>query len=156
MESQDLAANHHRHAQNNGHAEIIEILHSKAILENFSDSDFPERSTKEAQDNLILIDVKRERKHYCGIRSSLLKPGCFMAAWFFCSFMTIVLNKYILTTLDADPGVLGEFQIIMTTIFGFIAMNLPCNILTQNKQKAAGEYDKMRFLRSMLVLGCLR
>ena len=92
----------------------------------------------------------------CGLRQEVLKPTLVMCAWFFCSFMTIMSNKYILSSLDADPGILGEFQIVITTILGFIAMYLPCQILKKTKEKHAENYNRVVFFRSMIILGFLR
>eukprot|EP00794_Sanderia_malayensis_P014903 gene14903-16447_t len=139
-------------ASSSSHSEIIEALHSKAILQDYTEFDFPELSAKDGQ----TFTVERKMDKLCGIRARFIKPAFFMGAWFFCSFVTIVLNKYILTTLDADPGILGEFQILMTTLFGFIAMNLPCNFLAKTKVKSHEPYDRIKFFKSMLILGCLR
>lgn len=38
----------------------------------------------------------------------IFKSSVVLGIWFFCSFMTIFMNKYILSTLDGDPGILGE------------------------------------------------
>ena len=35
----------------------------------------------------------------------------FLILWYFFSFCTLFLNKYILTTLKGDPTLLGEYKI---------------------------------------------
>ena len=40
------------------------------------------------------------------------KTALVMALWFFTSFTAIVMNKYILSGLDVDPGVLGRHLIL--------------------------------------------
>jgi len=91
-----------------------------------------------------------------GLRHERLKPTLVMCSWFVCSFMTIMLNKYILSSLDADPGILGEFQIVITTILGFIAMHLPCKALRKAKEMHSENYSRAAFFKSMIILGFLR
>ena len=103
------------------------------------------------------LQKRAEQNFVCGLRREVLKPTLVMCAWFFCSFMTIMLNKYILSSLDTDPGILGEFQIVITTILGFIAMYMPCHILKKTNEKHSTEsYNKVAFFRSMAILGFLR
>ena len=92
----------------------------------------------------------------CGMRPLFLKQFILLECWFICSFITIVLNKYILTSLDGDPGVLGEFQLIMTTIFGAITMYMPCGLLKPKKGGCTEAHDKMTFLKAVFILGILR
>ena len=136
------------------HEDLIEILHSKAILENFDKSDF---SNGPMQMNNAKLHVKKDKSLYFGVKNEFWKPAFFMAAWFLCSFMTIMLNKYILTSLDTDPGILGEFQIVMTTVFGLIVMYLPFDILKFHRVPPSGyDYNRAAFFKSMLILGFLR
>ena len=97
-----------------------------------------------------------ENRFLCGLRQEAVRPALVMFSWFVCSFMTIMLNKYILSSLDADPGILGEFQIVITTILGFIAMYLPCKVFKKTKDKHPETYSKAVFFRSMVILGFLR
>lgn len=103
-----------------------------------------------------VLQKNGEKNLICGMRWEVLKPTLVMCAWFFCSFMTIMLNKYILSSLDTDPGVLGEFQIVVTTILGFVAMYLPCHILKKPIEKNPENFSKVAFLRAMTILGFLR
>lgn len=51
-------------------------------------------------------DVHREG----GIYSSLfVRRATIMSLWFLCSFTSIVLNKYILSYLNVDAGILGRW-----------------------------------------------
>ena len=102
------------------------------------------------------LQKQPEHKLVCGLRPEAVKPMLVMCSWFVCSFVTIMLNKYILSSLDADPGILGEFQIVITTILGFIAMHLPCRIFSKTKEKHSENYNKAVFFRSMIILGFLR
>lgn len=127
------------------HPELAEVIH------NFKDHETSKLKRQRT------ISESAESHLYCGLRYEFVKPALVMSAWFFCSFVTIMLNKYILTSLDADPGVLGEFQIVMTTVFGFIAMYMPCDILKKkNKTKPNENFSRIYFFRSMLILGILR
>ena len=86
-----------------------------------------------------------------------MKQFLMMSLWFFCSFVTIFLNKYILSTLDGDPGVLGECQILMTTVFGAIMMYLPCwKFLRHTERTANPEFSRFQFLKTLTILGWMR
>ena len=56
---------------------------------------------------------------------SFLKQCIVMALWFFSSFASIVLNKYILTTLDVDASLLGK----MTNLLFYIFTKIYCSLL---------------------------
>ncbi|RZF32103.1 hypothetical protein LSTR_LSTR003966 [Laodelphax striatellus] len=76
----------------------------------------------------------------------------FLILWYFFSGCTLFLNKYILSYLEADPTVLGTFQMLMTTICGFIQMYFPCGMYkpTQRHSRPSG------FYKHMLFVGCTR
>lgn len=75
---------------------------------------------------LALFFTGNTRRHVRSVHSSdenqkalftpnFLKQAVVMSLWFFTSFASIVLNKYILSTLDVDASLLG--MIIIKTVF---------------------------------------
>lgn len=89
---------------------------------------------------------------------SFLKQCIVMALWFFSSFASIVLNKYILTTLDVDASLLGACQIVLTTFFGSLVMYVPyiCNFNSRKHQKKLENFNRYKFYKTMSILGWLR
>ncbi|XP_041377214.1 solute carrier family 35 member E2A-like [Gigantopelta aegis] len=76
----------------------------------------------------------------------------FLLLWYFFSFCTLFLNKYILSTLKGDPTLLGAMQMVMTTIFGFIQMYLPLGMYTPIDR----EGKPPNFWRNMILVGTMR
>ncbi|XP_072888536.1 solute carrier family 35 member E2A isoform X2 [Hemitrygon akajei] len=76
----------------------------------------------------------------------------YLSLWFFFSFCTLFLNKYILTLLEREPGMLGAVQILTTTIIGCFKMYVPC-CLYQHKPR--NEYPP-NFIMIMLFVGLMR
>ncbi|XP_060587514.1 solute carrier family 35 member E2A-like [Ruditapes philippinarum] len=75
----------------------------------------------------------------------------FLVLWYFFSFCTLFLNKYILTTLRGDPTMLGAMQMVMTTTLGFLQMYLPLGFY-----KAVNREGKPpNFWRNMIVVGSM-
>eukprot|EP00795_Rhopilema_esculentum_P006854 gene6854-12452_t len=140
----------------------LHLVNHKESQDSSVKNNDPPEVTHNYKDQVFLnlgIEIKlyeKDRTHNHGTGKDIFRPAVVLSAWFFCSFVTIMLNKYILSTLDADPGLLGEFQIVMTTVFGFIAMHLPCNFLKPKKEKHPENYSRIIFIRSMVILGLLR
>ncbi|XP_078281262.1 solute carrier family 35 member E2A [Rhinoraja longicauda] len=76
----------------------------------------------------------------------------YLGLWFFFSFCTLFLNKYILTLLEREPGMLGAVQILTTTIIGCFKMYVPC-CLYQHKTRV--EYPP-NFFMIMFFMGLMR
>lgn len=76
----------------------------------------------------------------------------FLGLWYFFSFCTLFLNKYILSTLKGDPTLLGGTQMMMTLICGYIQLYLPCGMFKPIDRQGRPPH----FIRNMLVLGCMR
>ncbi|XP_041063304.1 solute carrier family 35 member E2A [Carcharodon carcharias] len=81
-----------------------------------------------------------------------VKAMMYLSLWYFFSFCTLFLNKYILTLLEGEPGVLGAVQILTTTVIGCFKMYVPC-CLYQHKTRA--EYPS-NFLMIMFFVGLMR
>ncbi|NP_001133715.1 solute carrier family 35 member E2 isoform X1 [Salmo salar] len=80
------------------------------------------------------------------------KSLVYLGLWYFFSFCTLFLNKYILSLLEGEPSMLGAVQMISTTIIGFVKMYVPC-CLYQHKSRT--EYPS-NFLMIMLFVGLMR
>eukprot|EP00111_Clytia_hemisphaerica_P000178 TCONS_00000443-protein len=87
-----------------------------------------------------------------------MKQCIVMSLWFFTSFASIVLNKYLLSTLDVDASLLGACQIVMTTFFGSIVMYVPyiCNLTSRKRHKKMENFNRFQFYKTMSILGWLR
>uniref|UniRef100_A0A8C9X449 Solute carrier family 35 member E2B n=1 Tax=Sander lucioperca TaxID=283035 RepID=A0A8C9X449_SANLU len=46
----------------------------------------------------------------------------YLGLWYFFSFCTLFLNKYILSLLEGEPSMLGAVQMLSTTVIGFLKM----------------------------------
>ncbi|XP_050535909.1 solute carrier family 35 member E2A-like [Daktulosphaira vitifoliae] len=77
----------------------------------------------------------------------------FLVLWYFFSGCTLFLNKYILSYLNGDPTVLGAFQMIMTTVCGFIQLYVPCGMYKQPIQRSKRPPN---FYIHMCLVGCTR
>lgn len=80
------------------------------------------------------------------------KSLAYLGLWYFFSFCTLFLNKYILTLLEGEPSMLGAIQMLSTTIIGCMKMYVPC-CLYQHKSRT--EYPP-NFLMIMLFVGLMR
>ncbi|XP_010873686.2 solute carrier family 35 member E2A isoform X1 [Esox lucius] len=80
------------------------------------------------------------------------KSLVYLVLWYFFSFCTLFLNKYILSLLEGEPSMLGAVQIVSTTIIGFLKMYVPC-YLYQHKSRT--EYPP-NFFMIMLFVGLMR
>ncbi|XP_075045954.1 solute carrier family 35 member E2B [Mixophyes fleayi] len=76
----------------------------------------------------------------------------YLSLWFFFSFCTLFLNKYILTLLEGEPSMLGAVQMLTTTFIGCIKMFIPC-CLYQHKKRISYPPN---FIMIMLFVGIMR
>nr|XP_046252840.1 solute carrier family 35 member E2A-like [Scatophagus argus] len=76
----------------------------------------------------------------------------YLALWYFFSFCTLFLNKYILSLLEGEPSMLGAVQMLSTTVIGCLKMFVPC-CLYQHKSRT--EYPP-NFIMIMLFVGLMR
>lgn len=76
----------------------------------------------------------------------------YLGLWYFFSFCTLFLNKYILSLLEGEPSMLGAVQMLSTTIIGCVKMFIPC-CLYQHKSRS--EYPP-NFIMIMLFVGLMR
>ncbi|XP_055023485.1 solute carrier family 35 member E2A [Misgurnus anguillicaudatus] len=85
-----------------------------------------------------------------GVWSS--KALVYLALWYFFSFCTLFLNKYILSLLEGEPSMLGAVQMLSTTVIGCGKMFVPCPLY---HHKSRSEYPS-NFLMTMLFVGLMR
>ncbi|XP_006642142.2 solute carrier family 35 member E2B [Lepisosteus oculatus] len=76
----------------------------------------------------------------------------FLALWYFFSFCTLFLNKYILSLLEGEPGMLGAVQMLSTTVIGCVKTYVPCCLY---HHKTRTEYPP-NFIMIMLFVGLMR
>ncbi|XP_077998751.1 solute carrier family 35 member E2A-like [Glandiceps talaboti] len=76
----------------------------------------------------------------------------YLLLWYFFSFCTLFLNKYILSVLGGDPATLGVVQMLVTTCCGFCKMYIPCCLYQHSRR----EEKPPRFLVTMAFLGSMR
>ncbi|KAH3826931.1 solute carrier family 35 member E2A-like [Dreissena polymorpha] len=103
-----------------------------------------------ATDSIIIKDsslTDEEKKGLMNPRALL-----FLAIWYFFSFCTLFLNKYVLTTLKGDPTLLGAMQMVMTTCLGFLQMYMPLGFYSNIKRNG----KPPNFWRNMIIVGTMR
>ncbi|XP_059547562.1 solute carrier family 35 member E2B [Myotis daubentonii] len=76
----------------------------------------------------------------------------YLTLWFFLSFCTLFLNKYILSLLEGEPSMLGAVQMLSTTCIGCLKLFVPC-CLYQHKVRLAFPPN---FVMTMLFVGLMR
>ncbi|XP_034027794.1 solute carrier family 35 member E2A-like [Thalassophryne amazonica] len=76
----------------------------------------------------------------------------YLSLWYFFSFCTLFLNKYILSLLEGEPSMLGAVQMLSTTIIGCLKMYVPCCLY---HHKSRTEYPA-NFIMIMLFVGLMR
>uniref|UniRef100_A0A915KKD6 Sugar phosphate transporter domain-containing protein n=1 Tax=Romanomermis culicivorax TaxID=13658 RepID=A0A915KKD6_ROMCU len=74
-----------------------------------------------------------------------------LVLWYFFSFCTLFLNKYILSTMQGEPTLLGAIQMMATTCLGFIQMYFPCGLYRKNDRSG----KPRGFWRNMALVGCM-
>ncbi|MBN3301022.1 S35E2 protein, partial [Amia calva] len=80
------------------------------------------------------------------------KALVYLGLWYFFSFCTLFLNKYILSLLEGEPSMLGAVQMLSTTLIGCMKMYVPCCLY---KHKSRLEYPP-NFIMIMLFVGLMR
>lgn len=76
----------------------------------------------------------------------------YLTLWFFLSFCTLFLNKYILSLLEGEPSMLGAVQMLSTTFIGCLKIFVPC-CLYQHKTRLSYPPN---FIMTMLFVGLMR
>ncbi|XP_055438477.1 solute carrier family 35 member E2B isoform X1 [Bubalus kerabau] len=76
----------------------------------------------------------------------------YLTLWFFFSFCTLFLNKYILSLLEGEPSMLGAVQMLSTTLIGCVKIFVPC-CFYQHKTRLSYPPN---FIMTMLFVGLMR
>jgi len=87
----------------------------------------------------------------------LVRIGVFMALWYACSGCTLFGNKYILSTLHADPNLLALSQMTFTASFGAFKMYGPHLLGFGPPQPSPLLTQRWRnFILDMFIVGMMR
>ncbi|XP_072024463.1 solute carrier family 35 member E2A-like [Amphiura filiformis] len=130
-----------------------EVVHhgSKPVT---PDEDFTMQMSNSVQDAIPTKNTVHHSTHQRQDKDNLLTVTAlvYLALWYFFSFCTLFLNKYILSTLGGEPSMLGSIQMLMTTICGFFKMYVPCCLYAHKSR----DENPPNFKRNMVLLGVMR
>lgn len=100
------------------------------------------------------IDIEMKPKFEFEKSDIFVRQVVMMTLWYIFSFGSMFTNKYILSDLDGDAGILGETQMLGSAIFGAFKMYIPCALF----QRSHGHHEvtHFHFIRNMGILGWLR
>ncbi|XP_077313724.1 solute carrier family 35 member E2B [Lithobates pipiens] len=110
------------------------------------------RSDSVPEENVLQITITETTTIESDLGVFNSRALIYLTLWFFFSFCTLFLNKYILTLLEGEPSMLGAVQMLMTTFIGCIKMFIPCCLY---QHKARLNYPP-NFLMIMLFVGLMR
>ncbi|KAL5248365.1 hypothetical protein ACHWQZ_G017522 [Mnemiopsis leidyi] len=82
----------------------------------------------------------------------LIWTAVFGLLWYFFSFTTLFLNKYILSEKNVDPRFLAVSQMLLTTTVGFVQIGIPTLLMGIHD---SNRYSR-KFLRNMVFVGLMR
>ncbi|XP_077588418.1 solute carrier family 35 member E2A [Stigmatopora nigra] len=110
------------------------------------------RSESLPSDRVLKITVTETTVIKAGSGVLNRRSLAYLSLWFFFSFCTLFLNKYILSLLEGQPSMLGAVQMLSTTVIGFLKMFVPCCLY---QHKSRNEYPP-NFIMIMLFVGLMR
>ncbi|XP_032118022.1 solute carrier family 35 member E2B isoform X3 [Sapajus apella] len=110
------------------------------------------KSDSGADENVLTVTITETTviESDLGVWSS--RALLYLTLWFFFSFCTLFLNKYILSLLGGEPSMLGAVQMLSTTVIGCVKTLVPCCL---HQHKARLSYPP-NFLMTMLFVGLMR
>ncbi|XP_073976560.1 solute carrier family 35 member E2B-like [Rhodnius prolixus] len=97
-----------------------------------------------------LITTAQEQRQKAGLCTC--RALLFLTLWYLFSGCTLFLNKYILSYMQADPTLLGTFQMLMTGVCGFIQLYFPCGMYKPHHRLGRPP----GFYKHMTLVGCTR
>lgn len=100
------------------------------------------------------IDIETKPKFDFEKSDIFVRQVVMMTLWYIFSFGSMFTNKYILSDLNGDAGILGETQMLGSAIFGAIKMYVPCALF--HRSHGHHEITHFHFFRNMSILGWLR
>ncbi|XP_061760770.1 solute carrier family 35 member E2A-like [Nerophis ophidion] len=110
------------------------------------------RSESLPSDQVLKITVTETTVIKAGSGVLNRRSLAYLGLWYFFSFCTLFLNKYILSLLEGQPSMLGAVQMLSTTIIGFFKMFVPCCLY---QHKSRNEFPP-NFIMIMLFVGLMR
>ncbi|XP_061910502.1 solute carrier family 35 member E2A-like [Entelurus aequoreus] len=110
------------------------------------------RSESLQSDQVLKITVTETTVIKAGSGVLNRRSLAYLGLWYFFSFCTLFLNKYILSLLEGQPSMLGAVQMLSTTIIGFLKMYVPCCFY---QHKSRNEFPP-NFIMIMLFVGLMR
>ncbi|MEE6483883.1 hypothetical protein FKM82_013685 [Ascaphus truei] len=110
------------------------------------------RSESVPEENVLQITITETTVIESDLGICNSRALIYLTLWFFFSFCTLFLNKYILTLLEGEPSMLGAIQMLTTTFIGCFKMFVPCCLY---KHKTRLSYPP-NFLMLMLFVGVMR
>ncbi|XP_071473363.1 solute carrier family 35 member E2B isoform X2 [Marmota flaviventris] len=110
------------------------------------------RSEGSPEESLLTVTITETTVLESGLGVWSPRALSYLSLWFFLSFCTLFLNKYILSLLEGEPSMLGAVQMLSTTVIGCVKMCLPC-CLHQHKPRLAYPPN---FIVTMLFVGLMR
>ncbi|XP_078615406.1 solute carrier family 35 member E2A-like [Branchiostoma floridae x Branchiostoma japonicum] len=133
------------------------VSRSYSHSEMFHQSHDPKHLTINEQELIKITQMQVESKDTPPENKGLLEKGAiiFLFLWYFFSFCTLILNKYILSEMDLNAQFLGAWQILCTTVLGFIQLRLPCG-QTGIGRVPGRKSAPPNFLFNMTIGGVLR
>ncbi|XP_074780934.1 solute carrier family 35 member E2B isoform X1 [Athene noctua] len=128
------------------------LFHLGSLFANRSEKFVIARSDSVPEENVLKITITETTviESDLGIWNS--HALIYLTLWFFFSFCTLFLNKYILSLLEGEPSMLGAVQMLSTTFIGCIKMFVPC-CLYQHKTRISYPPN---FIMIMLFVGLMR
>ncbi|KAM4805737.1 solute carrier family 35 member E2B [Urocitellus parryii] len=110
------------------------------------------RSEGSPEESLLTVTITETTVLESGLGVWSPRALSYLSLWFFLSFCTLFLNKYILSLLEGEPSMLGAVQMLSTTVIGCVKTCLPC-CLYQHKPRLAYPPN---FIVTMLFVGLMR
>nr|XP_057941624.1 solute carrier family 35 member E2A-like isoform X2 [Doryrhamphus excisus] len=110
------------------------------------------RSESLPSDQVLKITVTETTVIQAGPGVWKRRSLAYLCLWYFFSFCTLFLNKYILSLLEGQPSMLGAVQMLSTTIIGFLKMFMPCCLY---QHKSRNDFPP-NFIMIMLFVGLMR
>ncbi|KAM4651564.1 solute carrier family 35 member E2B isoform 1-T4 [Discoglossus pictus] len=127
-------------------------FHPSPIFQHRAEKIVLTRSDSTPDENVLQITITETTVLESDLGVCNTRALIYLSLWFFFSFCTLFLNKYILTLLEGEPSMLGAIQMLTTTFIGCIKMFIPC-CLYQHKTRLSYPQN---FLMIMLFVGLMR
>ncbi|KAI1301167.1 Solute carrier family 35 member E2B [Halotydeus destructor] len=101
----------------------------------------------------------KQMSEHLELRGGLWGPrtALCLVLWYFFSFTTLFLNKYIMSFEGSDPTMLGSFQLLMCLVCGLFHLKVPVGMNSHvNAKRSSSQLRWSFFSRGLIFVGCLR